>query len=90
MIGIAFQVFIFRCSVKKEKVDSLAASNVYNDDRFAHSTHGIRAKLLVANEVVSSPSPGTGRLKILLHYYMEGIVHGPPIRHLYFDRARVA
>ncbi len=31
MIGIAFQVLFFRCSVKKEKVDSLAASNVYSD-----------------------------------------------------------
>lgn len=38
MIGIAFKELFFRCSVKKEKVDGLAASNVYNDGRYAVHT----------------------------------------------------
>ena len=32
MIGIAFQMLIFRCSVKKMKVGCLATSNVYSDE----------------------------------------------------------
>jgi hypothetical protein len=39
VISIAFHALIFRCSVKKEKVDSLAASNVYNDIILAPRAH---------------------------------------------------
>ena len=45
VISIAMHALIFRCSVKKEKVDSLAASNVYNDVILAQRAHcGISLK----------------------------------------------